>query len=65
LHRVRESLVRDRTKTVNHVHGFLLEFGVSLPRRKATTTRLPAILTEHSLPPTLVVILERLHADLK
>jgi transposase len=31
LHRVRESLIRDRTKTVNQLHGFLLEFGISLP----------------------------------
>ncbi|OTP74886.1 IS110 family transposase [Caballeronia sordidicola] len=65
LHRVRESLVRDRTKVVNQLHGFLLEFGVSLPVGKATMTRLPAILTEHSLPPTLVVILERLHTHYK
>lgn len=65
LHRVRESLVRDRTKTVNQVHGFLLEFGVSLPVGKATMTRLPAILAEHSLPPTLVVMIEWLHAHFK
>ena len=31
LHRVRESLVRDRTKTSNQIHAFLLEFGISLP----------------------------------
>jgi transposase len=31
LHRVRESLVRDRTKTSNQSHAFLLEFGISLP----------------------------------
>jgi transposase len=65
LHRIRESLVRDRTKTVNQIHGFLLEFGVSLPVGKATMTRLPAIVTEHSLPPALVAILGRLHAHFK
>lgn len=65
LHRVRESLVRDRTKVVNQLHGFLLEFGVSLPVGKATISRLPAVLTEHSLPPSLVVILERLHTHYK
>lgn len=32
LHRLRESLVRDRTKSVNQLHGFLLEFGISLPK---------------------------------
>ncbi|MFK0380359.1 IS110 family transposase [Pandoraea sp. NPDC090278] len=60
LHRVRESYVRDRTKTINQMHGFLLEFGVSLPVGKATITRLPAILSEHALPPRLVAIIERL-----
>jgi len=32
LHRLRESLIRDRTKAVNQMHGFLLEFGISLPQ---------------------------------
>jgi transposase len=32
LHRVREGLIRDRIGTVNQIHGFLLEFGVSLPK---------------------------------
>jgi transposase len=31
LHRVRESLVHDRVKIINQIHGFLLEFGISLP----------------------------------
>jgi transposase len=31
LHRMRESLVRDRIKTSNQIHAFLLEFGISLP----------------------------------
>jgi len=31
LHRLRESFVRDRTRTINQMHGLLLEFGVSLP----------------------------------
>lgn len=65
LHRVRESLVRDRTKTVNQMHGFLLEFGISLPVGKAVIARLAAVLAEHSLPPRLLMILERLHAHFK
>jgi transposase len=65
LHRVRESLVRDRTKTINQMHGFLLEFGISLPIGQAVIKRLPAILGEHTLPPQLVAILERLHAHFK
>ncbi|HFF8588118.1 TPA: IS110 family transposase, partial [Raoultella ornithinolytica] len=28
LHRVRESLVRDKVKTTNQMHAFLLEFGI-------------------------------------
>lgn len=65
LHRVRESLIRDRTKAVNQIHGFLLEFGISLPVGNAVITRLPAVLAEHPLPPRLVAILERLHDHFK
>lgn len=65
LHRVREALVRDRTGTVNQIHAFLLEFGVSLPQGKAVIRRLPAVLVAHDLPPRLVALLERLHAHFK
>jgi hypothetical protein len=57
--------VLDRTKTVNQMHGILLEFGISLPVGKAVITRLPAIISEHPLPPRLVAILDRLHAHFK
>ncbi|WP_236181057.1 IS110 family transposase, partial [Pseudomonas mosselii] len=49
-HRMRESLIRDRTKTVNQMHGFLLEFGVSLPTGLAVVKRLASVLEEHDLP---------------
>ncbi|MFP4897382.1 IS110 family transposase [Paraburkholderia sp. EG304] len=65
LHRVRDSLVRDKVCTTNQMHGFLLEFGVTLPVGNAVVRRLPALLAEHSLPPRLVAILERLHAHFK
>lgn len=66
LHRVRESLVHDRTKTANQMHGFLLEFGVSLPVGFAVIKRLPALLAEHEdLPPQLIAVLERLHEHFK
>ncbi|XDJ36605.1 MAG: IS110 family transposase (plasmid) [Burkholderia sp.] len=65
LHRVRDSLVLDRVKAVNQMHGFLLEFGISLPIGNAVIVRLPAVLAEHPLPPRLVAILERLHAHFK
>ncbi|CAD6544236.1 IS110 family transposase ISPath1 [Paraburkholderia hiiakae] len=65
LHRVRDSLVRDKVRTTNQMHGFLLEFGVTLPVGNAVVRRLPTLLAEHSLPPRLVAILERLHAHFK
>lgn len=65
LHRVRESLIRERTKASNQIHGFLLEFGISLPIGRAALRRLPAILAEQSLPPRLVQVLDRLQAHFK
>jgi transposase len=65
LHRVREALVRDRTGTVNQIHAFLLEFGVSLPKGRAVIRRLPAVLAAHELPPRLVTLLERLQTHFK
>lgn len=61
LHRMRDSLVRDRTKTANQAHGFLLEFGISLPKGLSLVRRLPSTLDEHELPPRLVALLTRLH----
>ena len=65
LHRVRQALVRDRVCTTNQMHGFLLEFGISLPVGHAVVKRLSLVLAEHQLPPRLVAILERLHAHFK
>jgi transposase len=65
LHRVRESLVRDRTKASNQIHAFLLEFGVSLPIGDAAIRRLPTVLEDQRLPPRLVQVLQRLHAHFK
>jgi transposase len=62
LHRVRESLVRDRTKASNQIHGFLLEFGISLPIGYAAIKRLPSVLAEQHLPARLIRVLERLQA---
>lgn len=61
LHRLRESLIRDRTKSVNQMHGFLLEFGISLPQGLAMMKRLAVILAEHELPVRLTILLQRLH----
>jgi transposase len=65
LHHVRESLVRDRTRTSNQIHAFLLEFGVSLPIGYAAIRRLPAVLAEQNLPPRLVQVLQRLYSHFK
>jgi len=65
LHRVRESLVRDRTKTSNQIHAFLLEFGISLPIGYASIRRLSTFLAEQNLPPRLVQVLRRLHAHFR
>ncbi|MGO4305929.1 IS110 family transposase [Cupriavidus sp. RAF12] len=63
LHRVREALVAERTATANQIHGFLLEFGVSLPVGTLAITRLPALLDSPAvtLPPRLISLLLRLH----
>ncbi|MBV6307402.1 IS110 family transposase [Candidimonas humi] len=65
LHRVRESLVRERTGVINQIHAFLLEFGISLPKGLAIVRRLPAVLAQHELPLRLVALLERLQAHFK
>lgn len=62
LHRLRDSLIRDRTQSINQLHAFLLEFGISLPRSMAAIRRLSSVLAEHELPARLVVLLHRLHA---
>ncbi|WP_047100606.1 IS110 family transposase, partial [Dickeya dianthicola] len=51
LHRVRSSLIRERVKTTNQIHAFLLEFGISLPRGSAVIKRLPSVLEENGIPP--------------
>ena len=61
LHRIRESLVRERTRTTNQMHGFLLEFGVSLPKGLAIMKRQAVTLAEHERPVRLTVLLQRLH----
>ncbi|MFD3227308.1 IS110 family RNA-guided transposase, partial [Rahnella aceris] len=61
LHRVRDAIVRDRVKTTNQMHAFLLEFGISMPRGIAVIRRLAAVLEEHELPPYLARLLMRLH----
>lgn len=62
LHRVRESLIRDKVKTTNQIHAFLLEFGISLPTGDAVIKRLSLVLAEHEIPEYLSRLLMKLHA---
>lgn len=62
LHRVRESLIKDKVKTTNQMHAFLLEFGISMPKGIAIIRRLSAVLAENELPSYLAQLLIRLHA---
>jgi transposase len=62
LHRVRESLVVERTATINRIHAILLEFGIVVPLSRATLRRLPDALTAHDLPPRLIQLIHRLHS---
>jgi transposase len=60
-HRLRESLVRERTAVTNQIHGFLLEFGVSLPTGSASLKRLDGFLQdEPRLPPIPLSLIGRL-----
>lgn len=63
LHRVRDSLVRERTCASNQIHGFLLEFGISLAVGEKAMKALPTVLAQHEdLPPAIVHVLQRLQA---
>lgn len=60
LHRVRESLVRDKVKTTNQMQAFLLEFGVSAPKGPTLIKRFAEILETNELPPYMVGFLQKL-----
>ena len=55
-------VVRDKVKTTNQMHAFLLEFRISMPIGAAVIKRLPTVLEENELPPYLAQLLMRLHA---
>lgn len=60
LHRVRESLVRDKVKTTNQMHAFLLEFGVSAPKGPALIKNFAEILETNKFPSYLARLLQKL-----
>jgi transposase len=60
-HRLRESLVRERTAITNQIHGFLLEFGIGLPASVTTVRRLEQHLEGNiTLPPVVRALIGRL-----
>lgn len=60
LHRVREFLVRDRGKTTNQMHAFLLEFGVSALKGAALIKGLAEIVETNKFLPYLENLLQKL-----
>ncbi|SAK91815.1 IS110 family transposase [Caballeronia ptereochthonis] len=62
LHRVRQTLLKDRVRTGNQIYAFLLEFGVSLPPRSNLAKHLPSVLASQSMPPSMVRLLTHLQA---
>lgn len=56
-----KSLIRDKVKTTNQIHGFLLEFGISLPVGDAVIKRLSLVLAGHGLPGYLSSLWLKLH----
>jgi hypothetical protein len=47
--RMRESRMRDRTKTTRQLHGFLLEFSISRRLSRAFLKPRRSVLAEHEL----------------
>lgn len=60
LHRVRESLVRDKVTATNQIQAFLLEFGISAPKGPTLIKRLAEILGANELPPYMTGLLQKL-----
>lgn len=60
LHRVRESLVRDRVKTTNQIQAFLLEFSISAPKGPTLIKCFAEIPETNELPPYMVGLLQKL-----
>ena len=60
LHRVRESLVRDRVKATNQIQAFLLEFGINAPKDTTLIKRFAEILETNKLPPYMTGLLQKL-----
>jgi len=66
-HRIRESLVRRRTATINQIHGFLLEFGIALPNTLSALAQVPMLLEnpDYDLPLRFQQLMLKLLSDIQ
>lgn len=64
-HKLRKSWVDNRTRIINQVHGFLLEFGVIFPIGHAALEQVPALMERHELPIRLRNAVERMLLDIQ
>lgn len=62
LNMTREAFMRDRTATVNRIHAFLLEWGVSLKPTFKSVRELPKVLEELRAPVPVIRLFEQFHA---
>ncbi|CAM4156605.1 Transposase for insertion sequence element IS1328 [Pseudomonas reidholzensis] len=66
-HRLREALVHQRTQAINRIHGFLLEFGISLAPTKAAIAHAHEYLDDPAtdLPVRFKIVIEYLLKDIQ
>ncbi|OCX92102.1 MAG: transposase [Pseudomonas sp. K35] len=64
-HKLRKSWMDNRTRIINQVHGFLLEFGIIFPVGHAALEQVPALMEHHELPIRLRNAIERMLLDIQ
>lgn len=64
-HKLRKSWMDNRTRIINQVHGFLLEFGIIFPVGQAALEQVPALMERHELPIRLRNAIERMLIDIQ
>lgn len=61
LNSLRDSFIRDRTATMNRIHAYLLEVGISLPPSFKAVRELPIVLDDSTFSPLIKKLLLDLH----
>jgi transposase len=64
-HKLRKSWMDNRTRIINQVHGFLLEFGIIFPVGHAALEQVPTLMERHELPIRLRNAVERMLLDIQ